>query len=76
MSAATESDSLLRSSSTSRQYAASDQLNKDAARSPGPLEISRTTRFGILAGIWLGSFLSVRIFSGSNAYQLVIFFRH
>ena len=62
---ATERDSLLPSPGTSGQYAANDHLNKDAARSPGPLEISRTTRFGILAGIWLGSFLSVRIFSDS-----------
>ncbi|KAF8352168.1 vacuolar amino acid permease [Amanita rubescens] len=46
---ATERDSLLPSSGT------------NAARSPGPLEISRTTRFGILAGIWLGSFLSKQL---------------
>lgn len=28
--------------------------------SPGPLEISSRTRHGILAGIWLAQFLSVR----------------
>ena len=27
----------------------------------GPLEISRSTRYGILAGIWMGTFLSVCI---------------
>ena len=29
---------------------------------PGPLEISSTSRHGILAGIWLAQFLSVRLF--------------
>ncbi|KAI0738091.1 major facilitator superfamily domain-containing protein [Daedaleopsis nitida] len=27
----------------------------------GPMEISRTTRYGILAGIWVGTFLSLRV---------------
>ncbi|KAI0062144.1 MFS general substrate transporter [Artomyces pyxidatus] len=27
---------------------------------PGPMEISRSTRYGILAGIWVANFLSVR----------------
>ena len=55
-----ERDSLLQSSNTNAQYGAGEQSNKDAARTPGPLEISRTARFGILAGIWMGTFLSVR----------------
>ena len=29
---------------------------------PGPLEISSRSRHGILAGIWLAQFLSVRLF--------------
>ncbi|KAF8723220.1 hypothetical protein AX14_009396 [Amanita brunnescens Koide BX004] len=53
-----ERDSLLQSSNTNAQYGAGEQSNKDAARTPGPLEISRTARFGILAGIWMGTFLS------------------
>lgn len=31
----------------------------DDSRQVGPLEISRTTRYGILAGIWAATFLSV-----------------
>lgn len=31
----------------------------------GPLEISPTTRYGILAGIWVGTFLSVCTFLSS-----------
>ncbi|KAF9009700.1 vacuolar amino acid permease [Cyathus striatus] len=30
----------------------------DVIRRPGPLEISRSTRYGILAGVWMGTFLS------------------
>ena len=56
----TERDALLRSSNTNGQYGAGDESNKDAARTPGPLELPRNTRIGILAGIWLGTFLSVR----------------
>ena len=34
-------------------------LTHDESRPPGPLEISRTTRYGILAGMWLANFLAV-----------------
>ena len=37
---------------------------KGIGRALGPLEISRSTRYGILAGLWLATFLSVS-FSGS-----------
>ena len=30
-------------------------------RALGPLEISRTTRYGILAGLWMATFLSVSL---------------
>ncbi|TFK45918.1 vacuolar amino acid permease [Heliocybe sulcata] len=33
------------------------------SKHPGPLEISRSTRYGILAGIWMATFLSVCCFS-------------
>ena len=33
--------------------------NESKKYKPGPLEISRTTRYGILAGIWAATFLSV-----------------
>jgi hypothetical protein len=29
----------------------------------GPLDIPRKTRYGILAGIWLATFLAVRLFT-------------
>ena len=60
----TERDSLLRSSNTNGQYSAGDESNKDAARTLGPLELPRSTRIGILAGMWLGTFLSVRTAGG------------
>lgn len=28
-------------------------------RAPGPLELSRSTRYGILLGVWIANFLSV-----------------
>lgn len=32
---------------------------KGVGRPLGPLEISRSTRYGILAGLWIATFLSV-----------------
>ena len=32
------------------------------SRELGPLEISRSTRYAILAGIWMATFLSVSLF--------------
>jgi len=34
---------------------------------PGPLEISTSTRYGILAGIWVANFLSVSCIAGCSA---------
>lgn len=56
----TERDPLLRSPDTNGQYGDGDQSNKDAAPTPGPLELPRSAHIGILAGIWLATFLSVR----------------
>jgi hypothetical protein len=70
MSAATERDPLLSSASSSttrRDDEASDACSSAAAPKAatgsglGPLEIKRSTRFGILAGIWVATFLSVRV---------------
>lgn len=33
----------------------------------GPLEISRSTRYGILAGLWIATFLSVSLSVYSNS---------
>ena len=60
----TERDSLLRSPNTNGQYGAGDPSNKDAARAPGPQELPRSTRIGILVGVWLGIFLAVRTAGG------------
>ena len=38
---------------------ASDQISGKQDGRPGPLEISRSTRRGILAGLWTATFLSV-----------------
>lgn len=35
--------------------------NTKIVQKPGPLEITRSTRYGILAGIWMATFLSVCI---------------
>ena len=35
---------------------------KGVSRPPGPLEISRSTRYGILAGLWMATFLSVSLY--------------
>ena len=34
---------------------------KGVGRAPGPLEITRSTRYGILAGLWMATFLSVSL---------------
>ena len=35
--------------------------HKGVVRALGPLEISRSTRYGILAGLWMATFLSVSL---------------
>ena len=40
-----------------------ERLDSKKSARVGPLEISRSTRYGILAGIWVGTFLSVCAFS-------------
>jgi hypothetical protein len=37
------------------------ESHKGVSRVLGPLEISRPTRYGILAGLWIATFLSVSI---------------
>lgn len=56
--------SLLPSSDSNGQYGDGDQWNSDATHTPGPLALPRGTRIGILAGIWLATFLSVRPVGG------------
>lgn len=61
-----ERESLLHENSRESGDAPSEPL-AGKGRDPskyGPLDISRSTRYGILAGIWAGNFLSV---SASNA---------
>ena len=47
------------------------QTAEDKSYRQGPLEISRTTRYGILAGIWAATFLSVCKFSHSLSRQML-----
>ena len=35
------------------------QVQKGVSRALGPLEIPRSTRYGILAGLWIATFFSV-----------------
>lgn len=57
---ATERDPLLPATDTSLR-------TQDQSRSPvGPLEISQSTRYTILAGIWSATFLSVCVFLGMH----------
>ena len=48
----------------------SEQQVENKQSKQGPLEISRTTRYGILAGIWAATFLSVcRVLSTFNPFN-------
>lgn len=60
MSILTERDPLLKNT-PSRSGVIPAQAVKEPvhSHSPGPLEITRSSRYGILAGIWLAQFLSV-----------------
>ena len=40
-------------------------------RKVGPMEISRSTRYGILAGIWTATFLSVCTLSSSGSTHVL-----
>jgi hypothetical protein len=43
------------------------QLQKgEGKKGVGPLEISRSTRYGILAGLWIATFLSVSLYVQSK----------
>ena len=48
--------------SPTRTYGSDRKSSTSTLDPPGPLEISSTSRHGILAGIWLAQFLSVRLF--------------
>lgn len=50
------------------------QPNDKEARKPGPMAISRSTRYGILAGIWTATFLSVCTVSLLSSYLLTLWF--
>lgn len=54
-----ERDSLLHHGDSCQQPDTGSQ--KDLGRALGPLEISRSTRYGILAGLWMATFLSVSL---------------
>ena len=56
MTGATERDPLLQSTSPQNGRGSVDEQEK---RGLGPREIPRSTRYGILAGIWAATFLSV-----------------
>lgn len=57
---ATEHDPLL--SGTNASLNAHDQVSKQSRNSPvGPSEVSRSTRYAILAGVWSATFLSVSV---------------
>jgi len=50
----------------------SDTTRPDIHR-PGPLEISTSTRYGIMAGIWVAEFLSVSCIAGCSAcFRLIL----
>ena len=52
-----ERDPLLQNNDSAQQ----GEGQKGVARPLGPLEISRSTRYGILAGLWIATFLSVSL---------------
>lgn len=74
MSAPTERDPLLKKPSVQRDVAAtespSEAVVKAVRRRPGPLELSRGNRIGILAGVFLANFLGVRLFV-FNIFKLI-----
>ena len=56
-----ERDPLLQDHDDSGQQFQQDEGQKGFGRALGPLEISRSTRYGILAGLWIATFLSVSL---------------
>jgi hypothetical protein len=55
-----EQDSLLQNHASGQQRRQGEgQKLEGVGRPLGPLEISRSTRYGILAGLWIATFLSV-----------------
>ena len=57
-----ERDRLLQDQDVSGQQLKQGEDQKVVGRVLGPLEISRSTRYGILAGLWIATFLSVSLF--------------
>ncbi|KAF9032937.1 major facilitator superfamily domain-containing protein [Panaeolus papilionaceus] len=53
-----------------------DSSTDDSSKKPhvGPLDISRSTRYGILAGIWTATFLSVSNRPFSSRFSLMLIF--
>ena len=51
---------LLQDRDSSQQFQQGEG-QKGVGRELGPLEISRPTRYGILAGLWIATFLSVSL---------------
>ena len=43
------------------EYPQQGNGQKGVGRALGPLEISRSTRYGILAGLWIANFLAVSL---------------
>ena len=56
-----EHDPLLQTTQTNYESGKNLEDEGDKNEALGPLEISRRTRWGILAGIWSATFLSVRL---------------
>lgn len=64
MAEPTERDPLLQSTATYPDLPPADGAISQKIKKPlGPLEISKSTRWGILAGIWTANFLAVSKFS-------------
>ena len=55
-----ERDPLLQDHDSGQQLQ-QGQGQRGVGRALGPLEISRSTRYGILAGLWLATFLTVSL---------------
>ena len=55
-----ERDPLLQDRNSGQQLQQGEG-QKGVGRALGPLEISRSTRYGILAGLWMATFLSVSL---------------
>ena len=57
-----ERDPLLQDHDSRQQLQQGEgQTQKGVGRALGPLEISRSTRYGILAGLWIATFFSVSL---------------